>query len=75
MVRKPIFNKPCFYHIIGSNWHENRIGRSIHNREIPEDYELEKIKELECSYDWLKPKFELDLKYNIQKRLFDFLND
>ncbi|MFX1449649.1 MAG: hypothetical protein ACFFCM_02330 [Promethearchaeota archaeon] len=75
ILRKPRLNKTCFYDIIKRNWDENRVGRKILNSEIPENYNIEKIKELECTYDWLKSKFELDLKNKIQKRIIDFLDD
>ncbi|MHA1380221.1 MAG: hypothetical protein ACTSRG_17745 [Candidatus Helarchaeota archaeon] len=73
IVRKPKFNKTCFYDVIKRNWNENRVGRIIHKFEIPIDYDLKKIEKLKCSYDWLKSQFELDLKYKKQKRLIDFI--
>ena len=75
ILRKPRLNKTRFYDIIKRNWDENRVGRKILNSEIPENYNIDKVKELECTYDWLKSKFELDLKNKIQKRIIDFLDD
>jgi len=74
IVKKPEFNDCCFYDIMIKNWRENRAGRTFNKSEIPDDYNEEKIEKLKCSFDWLKSRFELDLKNNIQKRLIDFLN-
>lgn len=72
ILRKPKLNNPCFYDIIIKNWDQNRAGRKFNDLEIPKNYKIEKLKELECSYDWLKSKIELEIKNKIQKKLTDF---
>ncbi len=50
---------------IWRNWKENRCGRKIHSRELPEGYDLEKAKSLEDDYTWVFMKEE---KKNIKKK-------
>lgn len=58
IVIKPKLSLRCYYisKRIIRNWNENRAGRPFSPKELPENYPEERLKELKCTYDWVRKK-------------------
>ena len=53
---------------IWRNWNENRCGRKIHEKELPEGYDPEKAKALEDDYEWYFIKEEKKAKLKLERK-------
>lgn len=53
---------------IWRNWNENRCGRKIHDRELPEGYDREKAKALEDDYEWYFINQEKKAKLKLERQ-------
>jgi hypothetical protein len=47
---------------IKRNWRENRIGRKLNLKEIPEGYDKRKLEQLSPTYEWVKSSKERKLE-------------
>ena len=53
---------------IWRNWNENRCGRKIHDKELPEGYDPEKAKALEDDYQWYFINEEKKMKLKLERQ-------
>jgi len=53
---------------IWRNWNENRCGRKIHDKELPEGYDPEKAKALEDDYKWYFIQEEKKRKLKLERQ-------
>lgn len=70
-------DKEWFGSKIKRNWRENRIGRILNLKEIPENYDQKKLEQLKPDYKWVKSYREKkleQLKKN-HKTLDNFMGD
>ena len=70
---KPRFHSRYFsFNYYGSkiwrNWNENRCGRKIHDKELPEGYDREKAKALEDDYEWYSIQADKKDKLKLERK-------
>jgi len=60
LLRSKPYGKDYHSEKIERNWNENRVGRPIHEKELPDNYDREKIEKLKPDYKWVKRNLRYD---------------
>lgn len=60
LLKSMPYGKKYHSRIIERNWNENRVGRPIHKKELPDNYDPEKLNKLKPDYKWVKRNLRYD---------------